>query len=250
MSQPYFKELHKLGLNLQAVFSIKNLPEEVQRCLREIRQYTVHYNQLVLLGHGGKTLWTEAKSWQANRQHQTDLLIDDYSAATTLEYFRHNYSSGDFELIWPYFDSSCSSEQASIPINFQTLGKIAGWHNDSPFKIGINSEWGSWFAYRAVVLLKGDIEIVKTKPTPSPCLDCVDKPCLSACPANIQRNNEIKIEDCIEYRIEKNSQCKNKCLARLACPVKKEHQYNDEQINYHYSLSMKTIERLNKINRE
>ena len=244
MSQPYFNELHSIGLNLQAVFSIRKLPVEVQSILKKSRQYSAHYNQLVLLGHGGKTLWTEAKSWQVSQKEQTENLIDDFSSFKTIEYLSQNYSSDDFELIWPYGDSPSYSAKEQSWIDLQALGTLAGWHNDSPFQVGINREWGTWFAYRAVVLMKSDIEVVKIKATSSPCVDCVDKPCLSACPANLQNNSEIKLVDCIKYRTKSKSHCKNKCLARLACPVRREHQYDSEQIDYHYSLSLKIIEKL------
>ncbi|MCF6192987.1 MAG: hypothetical protein L3J46_01485, partial [Kangiellaceae bacterium] len=110
--------------------------------------------------------------------------------------------------------------------------------------VGINSKWGTWFAYRVIILAKANFKINEPSSALSACKSCISKPCLSACPVSELDNDLIDINNCTEYRVNKASNCRNKCLARLACPIKKEHQYSDEQINYHYSLSMKMIERL------
>jgi len=257
MPQYYFNAIADKGLNLQAIFNIENLPTEIKKSLTFFTKDSHKYNQLVLLGHGGRQLWRELKAWQSNekltpynltRLNSADDPIDSFSAKLTKEYFKGHGSVSDFKLLFPILNSSKVVNQRLKTINFQALGKLAGWHNDSPIGVGINTQWGAWFAYRAIVLVKANFRINEYPSAVSPCESCVNKPCLSACPVSKLNSDLIEIEHCVEYRVKEASNCKNRCLARLACPVKKEHQYSDEQINYHYSLSMKMIEKLNEIN--
>jgi epoxyqueuosine reductase len=247
------KQLSLVGLNLQAVINIKDLPQELKLQLSKHTDYLSHYTQLILIGHGGKALWENVKAWQtlsnkANKSGKTDKNnkvrenpIDCFSAEQTEKHFKQCFSSNDFELIFPF--SKCLPN--SGPIGLQTLGELVGWHHTSPFRVGINHEWGSWFAYRAVVLAKSDYRVIlKTDAlkTDSPCSSCDIKPCVSSCPPNALENGELSLQLCMDYRKLDNSLCKDRCIARMSCPVAPKEQYDLEQIQYHYSLSMKMIE--------
>ena len=127
-------------------------------------------------------------------------------------------------------------------IGLQGLGELAGWHYPSPFMLGINMEWGSWFAYRAVLLSDTDFEPTRKMSSSSPCVDCGDKSCIDSCPANALDDQSFSLEDCLQYRLRPKSQCRDKCMSRLSCPVASELQYSYKQLRYHYGVSLKAIE--------
>jgi len=232
------KELSLVGLNLQAVINLKDLPQEIFNQLSPLTDKLTHYTQLILIGHGGQLLWKKINSSSFDSNNP----IDDYSRLQTEMFFSRHFSTDDFEIIFPALTSS--EKQKSIGL--QKLGEIIGWHNESPFRVGINQEWGSWFAYRAVVLAKSDYLVNQNDQALSPCSQCETKPCIQACPANALVGDGLDLDQCISYRKKADSKCKGRCLARMACPVAKEHQYEIDQIQYHYSLSMRMIENIER----
>ncbi|MDX1812491.1 MAG: hypothetical protein R3240_11120, partial [Gammaproteobacteria bacterium] len=120
-------------------------------------------------------------------------------------------------------------------------GERAGWHFDSPFRVGINNVWGSWFAYRVAILTNTNITPSAKQNTVSPCLNCHTRDCIQACPTEALDSSVLSFETCIEYRKLVNSSCQNTCHSRVACPVAVQHRYTQEQLHYHYSVSLKTI---------
>lgn len=232
------EELSLVGLNLQATINLKQLPSNLVNQLSSISDKLDHYCQLILIGHAGRLLWQKVKAWQeskpsdAKSQHP----IDDFSRIHVEDFFAQRFSSDDFELIFPL------SDENQTHIGLQTLGEMAGWHNTSPFAVGINQQWGSWFAYRAVVLIKSDYLSSEVASSPSPCLSCTHHICVQSCPADALVGNKLDLDRCISYRKVPDSRCKDRCIARMSCPVAGKHQYILEQIQYHYGRSLQTIE--------
>jgi len=218
------------GLNIQAVFNISSLPEEIRKSLPQDHFKAKSANQLIVLGHAGRKLWdligTTLKA--------VDDPVDNYSISVVKDYFYHYHPERQFEIIYPEYQC----------LALQQLGELAGWHNDSPFRVGINNLWGSWFAYRAVVLADTNFLETKKMTTHSPCTDCVDKICIGSCPPEAVNDEEMSLTKCIDYRKQDGSSCKLTCLARSACPVAQDHRYSEEQMQYHYNISLKTIEAL------
>lgn len=219
-NKDYFTEK---GLNLQAVFNLDDVPESC------IQNENNSFTQLLLLAHAGRRLWKVLKNTGIN----SDNPIDDYSKQIVETYFQTQLPAHRYQILYP----------GPSAIGLRKLGELAGWHHDSPFRVGINSEWGSWFAYRAVVLCDTHFQPSTKITTESPCLKCSQKPCISACPANALEEGSLVLNKCITYRKQPESQCKLTCLSRVACPVAAHHRYSEEQINYHYGVSMKTIDK-------
>jgi len=211
-----------MGLNLQAIFNIEDLPQGI------LKNNNDNYTQLFLYAHGGKKMWQALKQTDINSENP----VDDFSMQLVTNYFRSEYPNNKFTIMYPGVET----------IGLRALGELAGWHHDSPFRIGINKDWGSWFAYRAVVLADTNLETSKKVESESPCHGCIENLCISACPANAMKDGILSLDSCIQYRKQANSQCKKTCLSRIACPVAPQHRYTEEQINYHYSVSMKTID--------
>jgi len=222
-----FELLNHAGLNMQAVFNIADLPNELQETLGEL---VVKYSQLILIGHGGKLMW---ETLQASAFADTANPIDSFSIDTAERWFVKHFPDNKCEIIYPM-------SQRIVPL--QQLGTLAGWHNNSPFRIGINTQWGSWFAYRTVMLADTCLKPTVKMNTPSPCDSCIEKPCITVCPVDALSGNSASLKSCISYRMESDSTCRDRCFSRIACPVATKHRYTMAQFNYHYTRSMQTIE--------
>ena len=220
-------QLDHSGLNLHAIFDLASLSDEMRKQLEELYPDLSNYKQLILFAHGGRKLWEEVQPKLSASEHP----IDAYSVEMVTNFCKHTTQISGFKIIYP-------SEK---PVGLQSLGQLAGWHHSSPFRVGINQRWGSWFAYRVAILADSDFPITPKQQDPSACDTCSVKPCVTSCPAKAL-DSEFSLQSCLDYRKEENSQCRDRCLARMACPIAKEHQYELEQIQYHYGISMKMIE--------
>ena len=228
--RPNFDLLNANGLNMQAVFNLSDLPEEIQTGLSEQMENLSSYRQLILIGHGGRGMWEAA---QASEFRGCADPIDSFSIDRVERWLAGEIPAALHEIIYP-------ASKRIVPL--QLLGQLAGWHHTSPFRVGVNQTWGSWFAYRVAILADSDFAPTDRMQLTSPCDSCVDKPCVAACPADALACGDFALKGCMNYRLASESSCKAQCIARLACPVAAEHRYSTEQINYHYGRSMKTIE--------
>lgn len=219
-----FTLLNEAGLNLQAIFNINDLPAELAGEIRRRFDPESQYCQLILIGHGGKGLWASVQASGICSENP----IDDFS----IEKVGHCLAGHRHAIIYPAKDS----------VGLQALGKLAGWHHASPFMVGINAAWGSWFAYRAVALSDTDFATTAPQHTASPCEQCRDRLCIASCPARALSAEFFDLQKCIAYRKQPDSRCRTTCLARISCPVGAEHRYCNEQIGHTYTISLRMIE--------
>lgn len=211
------------GLNRHAIFNVAELPEAIRTTLG------AENGQLILIGHGGKRLWEAVTA----SGHSGSDPIDDFTVATLQHWFAEHLAGHRYRILYP-------GEQ---PIPLQTLGQLADWHHPSPFMVGIDAEWGTWFAYRAVIL--ADTDFLPTVPLDRshPCLTCQDKPCLASCPAEALDGGHFALQKCLGYRMQAQSKCQFTCLARVSCPVGAVHRYDEAQLRHTYAISLKAIAR-------
>ncbi|MBW7903555.1 MAG: hypothetical protein H3C26_18960 [Rhodocyclaceae bacterium] len=220
-----FQRLDDAGLNLHAVFDLAALPAELRAPLDPDRRY----RRLLLVGHGGRRLWERVQAAGLASEHP----IDDFTRAAVAAWFAAQLPGCAWTLVYP----------GDAPVGLQALGRLAGWHHESPFRVGVNADWGSWFAYRAVALVDADLPATPLQAGASPCLSCDDRPCIAACPAGALSAREFSLQKCIAYRRRPDSRCRVTCVARTSCPVRPEHRYDDAQIAYSYSRSLAMIEK-------
>lgn len=209
--------LDQAGLNLQAVFDLAEFPSLAG---------DEAFRQLILIGHGGRRLWEAVEASGLASDHP----IDDFTVRTLTDWFAAHYPDQRYRFLFP----------GEAPIGLQALGERAGWHHPSPFMVGIRPDWGSWFAYRAVVLADTDFPLTPRVEEASPCQRCVTRECFPACPGKALEGG-FSLERCLHYRQEINSRCADTCQARLACPVGKEHRYEAAQMRHTYGRSLATI---------
>jgi len=217
--------LDAAGLNRQHVFDLSALPDEVRATLGD----TAGFDQLILLGHGGRRLWECVQSSGIGSAHP----IDDYSLRTIQRWFAECLPGIRFRIVYP----------GEALVGLQALGKLAGWHHASPFMLGIDSEWGSWYAYRAVVLADSRFWPFFAADRSIPCQNCPDQPCIAACPAEAMADGQFSLARCAGYRLQAASACAYTCLARSACPVASEHRYDDAQIRHSYAQSLAMLQK-------
>lgn len=220
--------LDDAGLNRQHVFNLAGLPAEVLAPLA----IAPGERQLILIGHAGRRLWECVQAAGQHGEHP----IDDYTIAAVDRWFAGFLPDRRYRIVYP----------GTWRVGLQALGALAGWHHPSPFMVGVDRHWGSWFAYRCVVIADTGF-----CPTPavdrnipensSPCLDCSSRPCISACPAGAC-GEPFRLDACSDERLRSASPCAQACLARQACPVGQAHRYDDAQIRHSYSRSLQMLE--------
>lgn len=228
MTAPDFSSLDDAGLNLHAVLALAALPAPLRSSLDPEGKYA----QLILIGNGGRRLWDTIKA-EGTASVASANPIDDFSIRKVEAWLSEQANGVIHEVVYP----------GDRPIGLQSLGKLAGWHDSSRFMVGINERWGTWFAYRVVVLANTEFELTRPEPGQSPCVTCREKPCVRACPGAAITDARFDLEKCVDYRKQPESTCRATCQSRLACPVRTEHRYSAEQIRHTYSISMQIIER-------
>lgn len=224
-----FDEAHfqRVGLNLCAVQNIHDMPRELTDWLTDHERS--RYSQLLLLGHGGRAFWQalQSSSEWTSAMHPVDqfttAMVESHLAAQAV----------DHRMVYP----------GQRWVDLQALGRYVGWQQETPFLLGMHAQWGSWFAYRSLVLMASSYTPTAriVLPALSHCDACVQRPCVSACPAHAISNNDFSIARCVAYRQQPQSRCADTCLARAACPVAKAHQYSAQQMAYHYGQSRQML---------
>ena len=215
--------LARCGLNRQHVFDLATLPPAVSATLGD----TAPWRQLVLLGHGGKALWDCVKAAGSGGENP----IDDFTVRRIERCFAEHLPDNSFQIVYP-------GEQ---PVGLQQLGALAGWHHAAPFMVGIDADWGSWYAYRAVVLADTRFRPFLAVDRNNPCHTCETQPCVAACPAQAMAGGGFSLARCAAWRLQPGSTCAFTCQARLACPIGSTHRYDADQLRHTYSISLQTI---------
>ncbi len=210
-----FLELDRAGLNRQHVFLLADLPAGLRQHLPD-----TGYRQLILIGHAGRALWAAVQRQRPPGPDPID--------AHTVQTLQHWLGDTRHHLLYP----------GPAPVGLQALGSLAGWHHPSPMMIGVDATWGSWHAYRAVVLADTDFPATPQAAPNAACPTCAARRCASACPADALSGPQFDLSRCAGERLRPGSACAEGCLARLACPVGSEHRYDAAQIRHSYRQSL------------
>ncbi|AUN98248.1 hypothetical protein C0V70_09050 [Bacteriovorax stolpii] len=132
--------------------------------------------------------------WEKLPQKKGEHPIDEYTLQTMRELAQ--FFSLDHEVLYP-------DNQRILPL--QQIGRHFNLSHPSPFGPDLSFEFGPWFGFRGVFLTSLAMAETILTPWDSPCTPC-PRPCL---------------------------QEKEFYLARRLCPFRSEHQYTNEQQEYH-----------------
>lgn len=224
-----FAPLAAQGLNLHAVIDVAALPGELAAGLVRDSAPAHACRQLVLIGNAGRALWAALK---ASGLDSADP-IDDFSVDAVERWFAERLPGHRYTLLYP----------GETPVGLQALGRLAGWHHATPFMVGILPGWGSWFGYRVALLADTDLPPTPPLQVESPCLSCAARPCVAACPAQAMAGGEFDLRACVDHRRQPDSCCAHACMARDACPVGREHRYDEDHMRHTYDQSLRALAR-------
>ena len=101
----------------------------------------------------------------------------------------------------------------------------------SPLGILIHPQWGLWHSYRGALMFGERLELAAPSQAPSPCTECREKPCLTACPVDAFSQTGFDAAACRDHLARPaGADCRTGgCLARRACPVGARHAYGADQ---------------------
>ena len=117
---------------------------------------------------------------------------------------------------------------------FQQWAKRAEALHQSPLGLLIHPQFGLWHAYRFALLINEHIDQTPAQQD-SPCLSCIDRPCLNTCPVNAISTAGYDVDNCASYLKQNTSaDCfQHGCMARFECPTARNYRYLDAQSQFH-----------------
>lgn len=91
----------------------------------------------------------------------------------------------------------------------------------SPIGLLIHPEHGLWHAYRGAFAFAEALPLPSRAEAPIPCVTCVEKPCLGACPVGAFADKGYDVPVCGSHLAKPAGKpcLEGGCLARRACPV-------------------------------
>lgn len=111
---------------------------------------------------------------------------------------------------------------------FQRWALGTGGFSHSPMGVLAHREYGTWLGLRAALLSAQPVEATAPAASPGPCGTCLEKPCISACPASALSDAPppagYDVPRCLAHlRAAPEAVCHTGCLARRACPFGRDH---------------------------
>ncbi|WP_306028724.1 hypothetical protein [Stappia sp. MMSF_3263] len=111
---------------------------------------------------------------------------------------------------------------------FQRWALRTGGFSPSPMGVLAHREYGTWLGLRAALLSPQPVEATASAAEPGPCGTCLDKPCITACPAGALSDAlppaSYDVPRCLAHlRAAPDTACHTGCLARRACPYGREY---------------------------
>lgn len=114
--------------------------------------------------------------------------------------------------------------------------RLSGAAFPSPLSMFIHARYGLWHAYRIALIIEEPLNgSSPVEDQTSPCLSCLEQPCLQTCPVNAFTQGGYRVDDCVGYLDSSGeSDCRKfGCAARKACPVTRDFHYVPEHAAFH-----------------
>jgi len=181
------------------------------------------FRPLVLVGNAGSSNWpafVESQEFSDRQPHPLDRWSKRIGLAVAAK-----LGTG---VVFPF-------EGPPYPPVLVWAGQ-AGLAHPSPISMFIHQKYGLWHAYRFALILSeplsGSPPVLQGA---SPCLSCIEQPCLSACPVDAFSAGAYRVDDCVAYLAgDESSECREQgCRARRACPKAVDLQYRATHARFH-----------------
>ena len=205
--------LKPYGLKLRGIVALSD---------NDIREYGFSgQSSVALVGNVGSSFWdkftqsTEYRDGAANPLDRWSMRVANKVAPTL-----------NAKPVFPF--------QGPPYLPFQQWAKRAEALHQSPLGLMIHPQFGLWHAYRFALLINEEFDATLAKQD-SPCLSCIDQPCLNTCPVNAFSKSGYDVDSCADY-LKQNAlaECfQHGCMARFVCPAGPEYRYLDAQSQFH-----------------
>lgn len=190
----------------------------------EIDEYGLdpELNRLALIGNIGSSYWDDFSASPEFADGRPDPL-DRWSRRIA------EVVAAEFELraLYPF--------EGPPYFPFQRWANRAEGLAASPLGVLIHPEYGVWHSYRFALLAREIDTAWRAPEGESPCLTCVDQPCLRRCPVEAYSTTGFAVDTCAGYLADTpDASCREAgCEARHACPVAPQHAYRPAQSVFH-----------------
>ncbi|MCA1405330.1 4Fe-4S dicluster domain-containing protein [Ensifer sp. IC3342] len=179
---------------------------------------------VVLIGNVGGSLWEPFTRWREREP--------DRGGADPLD----NWSK---RVIRPVAEGAGAS--AYFPSDppwqpFQQWAIRAEGLRPSPLGILIHPQYGLWHGYRGALGLDRVLPPTGKVSVGHPCDACVEKSCISTCPADALAARTFDVGRCRAHlRAQAGAAgcLAHGCLSRDACPVGRDYRYSGQQLRFH-----------------
>lgn len=179
---------------------------------------------VVLIGNVGGSLWQPFDEW---RQGQADRggehPLDNWSKVVLKPLSRRFGATA-------YFPSDPPWQP------FQRWAMRAEGLKPSPLGILIHPVYGLWHGYRGAFGFDHAIDGQAHGVAAHPCDTCLEKPCMTHCPAGAITTAGFQLQPCRAHLgspAGKAGCMQSGCLSRAACPVGVDYRYPPEQLRFH-----------------
>ena len=200
---------------------------------------------IVVIGNGGGAFWSAyrrhcaAEPAYAARAHPLDAFTTTVMETHALPAIAH---LGAAPVVRFPFDV------AAPALSFVHLAEAAGLGCRSLLGVLVHPEYGPWMALRAALLVDADLEATRPAAGFDPCPTCVDRPCITACPADaITPAEGWNVPRCVDFRTTaETNPCETRCHARVACVYGRHHRYPDDALAYHQGRAFAVMRKRQK----
>lgn len=183
---------------------------------------------IILVGFAGQAMWPHFSTWCSLQNPLPADPLDTWSKHILSEIAERFRARAVFP-----------SDKPWLP--FQQWAVTAEALKPSPLGILMHEDYGLWHAYRGALLFDKIVELPARDPGIHHCDNCVDKPCLPACPVDAFANGQFAVERCRAHVLSSEGrQCREQgCLARNACPIATKFRYSPDQQAFHTEAFLK-----------
>jgi epoxyqueuosine reductase len=228
----------RFGLNLTAAIPTERYELAATPAYRA-RAISPRCRSIVLIGNGGADFWRAFKAHAAAHAGWFDRgnPLDDFTCEII-----------EKEIVTPIqnFGAQCIAVypfgEGSPTLNFMQLATLAGLAGPSIIGVVVSPRFGPWIAFRAALLLDGELDHPGDALGFDPCPTCSTRSCVDACPASaVSLTSGWNIPRCLAHRVEAYPDCATQCHARVACVLSPDKRYPDEELAYHQARALRVM---------